>query len=863
MKTVLVGLVLTVLPGYAQISNDLNVVLIICDDLNDFEGAFGGHPQAQTPNIDNLASNGVQFVNAHSAAPICGPSRSSFMTGIYPHTSNNYAFENWYNPGKASFQVNPILENSKTLMRYMRDNGYTSYGTGKIMHHDIDDDYVYPSGHPEAGNLQQDWDETGAKATYGPVAFDPNGNGGAGEAVNHPMIPTTFYNGAGGLNSLFGSLTNIPTVNGYTGWWKSGWLSAGAYNYVDDNNRDDMQDEEVRKWAVNKINALAASDPTGENEKFFLAVGFHNPHTPLVAPQKYFDMYPTNTLQLPPRIVNDIDDTFFNKNLDPNTSTLKVYSSLVDSVGEAAPDGTTYASEEAFLKAYLQAYLACVSFVDEQVGALVDALDASPYTSNTMVILTSDHGYEWGEKEALSKNTLWENSTRVPLVIRVPGLESSANKQVTASVGLIDLYPTVKDLCGLTTDTRKNASGAELSGHSLRPFLEDPDSGQWVGPDVALSEVSGNNSDEAGSKNFAVRSENWRYIRYENGQEELYHLVTDPYEFTNLVDSANADDQAMHAELQNKLFDFIPSLATNEANALVDHYFDWQSDSSHPNADTTPWFTTETGNIWEVRRDSSVFRKGSYALKFQQRWLTSPAIQNLDMQLDSGNTYVCSLWMQSNPGDATGANPAIFAMELWTSPTPGGTYTKRADLLAGAQNSSEGVWEQFSGTLDASSLSAYNGESIQFRIQRNNNVNQIASIDEVFFDGYGTGSFQEWAHNNGIHKNTRGYDLDLDGLVNLEEFALGGDPKDASSTGHPVTFESAASNFDYVYPRRKNAGLTYWLETNTNLGSNVWTSSGYTELPIPGRFDSQFEAVTNEVPTDKEQIFIRLRVKEQ
>lgn len=106
----------------AQVPVEPNIILIVCDDLNDFEGVFGGHPQAQTPNMDALAASGVTFINAHSNAPICGPSRSSFVTGIYPHTSNNYAFENWYNPGKSNFAVNPILENSKTLMRYMRDN---------------------------------------------------------------------------------------------------------------------------------------------------------------------------------------------------------------------------------------------------------------------------------------------------------------------------------------------------------------------------------------------------------------------------------------------------------------------------------------------------------------------------------------------------------------------------------------------------------------------------------------------------------------------------------------------------------------------------------------------------------------------
>jgi arylsulfatase A-like enzyme len=855
---------LAMLPVHAQVPDDPNVLLIICDDLNDFQGIFGGHPQAQTPNIDNLASNGVQFVNAHSAAPICGPSRSSFMTGIYPHTSNNYAFENWYNPGKSGFAVNPVLENSKTLMRYMRDNGYTSYRTGKIMHFDLNDNYVYPAGHPEAGNLQQDWDDTGDSAWAGPMAFDPNANGGAGEAVNHPMIPVTFYEGAGALNSLFGSLTNVPNVNGYTGWWNATWKSAGAFNYVDDSNRDDMQDEKVRKWAVNRINALAASDPTGENEKFFMAVGFHNPHTPLVAPQQYFDLYPLETLQLPPRIADDVDDTYFNKNLPPNTSTLKVYSSMVDSIGEAAPDGTTYATEEDFLKAYLQAYLACVSFVDEQVGALVDALDASPYASNTVVILTSDHGYEWGEKEALSKNTLWENSTRVPLVIRVPGLESNANRQVTAPVGLIDLYPTVRDLCGLTADTKKNPQGADLDGHSLRPFLEDPENGQWDGPSVALSEVSGNNSDDEASKNFAVRSENWRYIRYESGAEELYNLAVDPYEFTNLADSADSAVQARRTELQNELFAFLPALATEPSGLLTDPYFAWLGDASHPDPGTAPWFTIDEANDWSFRRDNANAHKGSYSLWFNQKWNIGSVAQNLDLQLDTNTTYTCSFWMRSFTQSQPGVNPTTINIELATAADYGGPYTNRADIVAGAQNTVLDTWEQHSGSLDASALGAYQDEYIQFRITKpNGNTVYLMNVDDLVFDAAGNGSFAQWALGEGISRTTPGYDLDQDGLVNLEEFARGGDPADPASTGYASSLEQSGAGLHYVYPRRKDARLHYWIETNTNLAADAWTDSGYAERPVTGMIDADFEAVTNDISTASDQAFIRLRFSEE
>jgi arylsulfatase A-like enzyme len=173
------------LPIYGQLPQNPNIVLIVCDDLNDFEGFFDSYPQSQTPNIDQLAAEGVIFSNAHSNAPICGPSRSSFMTGIYPHNSNNYGFENWYNQTRSGYTINPILENSKTLMQYLKDNGYETYRAGKIMHHDLD------------ASATSEWTETGPSAWPGPVPFDSS----TGSTVSHQSVPNTFFQGAGSLNS--------------------------------------------------------------------------------------------------------------------------------------------------------------------------------------------------------------------------------------------------------------------------------------------------------------------------------------------------------------------------------------------------------------------------------------------------------------------------------------------------------------------------------------------------------------------------------------------------------------------------------------------------------------------------------------
>jgi arylsulfatase A-like enzyme len=849
--------------SHAQIPENCNVLFIICDDLNDFEGVFGGHPQAQTPHMDALAASGVTFINTHSNAPICGPSRSSFVTGIYPHTSNNYAFENWYNPGRSGWFQNPILQNSKTIMHYMRDNGYQSYGTGKIMHHDLADNYVYPAGHPEAGQLQTDWDDYGAKAHYGPMAYDP----GSSTVVNHPKVPQSFFEGAGSLNSLFGSLADVPTINGYTGWWETGWGN-NPFHYVNDNNRDDMQDELVRKWAVNKLNAI------GPNEKFFMMVGFHNPHTPLVAPQSYFDLYPLESLQLPARIENDIADTYFRNNAKPDTSTLKVYRSMLNSVGEVTADGTVYATEEALLKEYLQAYLACVSFVDAQIGALIDALDNSSHAANTIVVLTSDHGYEFGEKEALSKNTLWENSTRVPLVIRVPGLASSAGQQVDEPVGLIDLFPTIRDLCGLTSDTKKNAQGAELDGHSLRPLLENPIAGLWQGPDVALSMVSTENSDDRLSKNFAVRSKDWRYIRYANGQEELYDLVNDPYEFTNLIDSSDADVLAQKGFLTNALFDLVPDLATAGRNKIVDPGFEWFTEASEPNPIPTVtenravdpvWFTSEpSSNLWQITRENSLQRSGNYALRFQQRWTSSPVIQLLEDRLNSNLTYALSFWLRrgNNNISPLGSNDTTVDIELWSSATVDGTFTYRADLITAAQNSVANIWQRFEGSLDAAALAAYDGDYLQLRIVRNDNVKHTIYLDDLVLNAYQAGSFEQWAHDNGLNPSAIAHDLDVDQRTNFVEYALGGNPADPTSGPHEVSIEASETAVNFIYPRRKNSTANYMVETTTDLNA-TWVEGGAIELPVTESFDADFDKVVNRISEDAAKRFARLKVQSQ
>jgi len=183
---------------------------------------------------------------------------------------------------------------------------------------------------------------------------------------------------------------------------------------------------------------------------------------------------------------------------------------------------------------------------------VVDAIDSSGLRDNTIVLVTSDHGYNMGEKDYLFKNSLWEESGRVPLIIRAPGI-AKAGAVVEHPVSLIDIYPTLADLCNLKGDTRKNDKGAPLDGYSLEPFLTDPKTDRWDGPDVALTVIKSERypSEQIDRQHYSVRSRRWRYILYNNGDEELYDHDADPYEWTNL--SENEQYAQVKAGLKKQL----------------------------------------------------------------------------------------------------------------------------------------------------------------------------------------------------------------------------------------------------------------------------------------------------------------------
>lgn len=299
-----------------------------------------------------------------------------------------------------------------------------------------------------------------------------------------------------------------PTQDGAKGLW-----DFGPQSYQEEL----FQDYVDASWAIEILGRRS-------EQPFFLAVGFYRPHVPLYSPTRVFNEISAEAVQLPQVKIGDRDD------LPSITKTL--------TIAPAAPDHAWFV-ENGRWKEAVQSYLACVRWTDEQVGRLMDALSTSSHAANTIVVLYSDHGFFLGEKERWAKQSLWEQATRVPLIIKVPGMKQG--QRCYRPVELLSIYPTLIDSCGLTI--RK-----DLEGISLKPLLQNPND-QW--PHMAITTF--------GKDNHSVRSESHRYIRYSDGSEEVYDLRNDPNEWHNL-----AGDESM-SSLKSDMAKFFPEVNAEPA----------------------------------------------------------------------------------------------------------------------------------------------------------------------------------------------------------------------------------------------------------------------------------------------------------
>lgn len=429
-----------------------NVLLITVDDLNDWVVGLDGHPQSLTPNIERLARRGVFFTNAHCQAPICNPSRTSFMTGLRPSTTGIYENRPW-------FRATALNKNRVTLTEHFSANGYETFTAGKIFHGSRTEKRSFDNIGPTPGQVDKE-----AKRVQAELK----------------------------------------------GLWDFGPQDYGG------NKSNDYKDA---RWVIDLLGRKHA-------RPFFAALGFYRPHVPFYAPRKWFELHPLEKVRLPEVKLDDW--------LDLPGAARKL-------VSNKTPPPHDWFVKNGKWKRAVQAYLSCVTFMDAQVGRVLNALEKSAYAKNTIVVLISDHGFHLGEKQRWAKQSLWETSTHVPMIFSVPG--GLRGKRCSRPVELIQVFPTLVELCEI-----KKREG--LEGVSIKVLLDDP-SAAWSRP--ALTTYKRNN--------HAVRSERWRYIRYSDGSEELYDHSKDPNEWTNLAATpGNAEVIRKHARWLPKLN--VPNAAT-------------------------------------------------------------------------------------------------------------------------------------------------------------------------------------------------------------------------------------------------------------------------------------------------------------
>jgi len=483
--TLIASLLLTLvnLPAAEPAHTPYNVLFIAIDDLNDWVGAFGGAPQAKsaTPRMDKFAQGGsVVFQQANCAGPVCCPSRSALLSGFMPNRTGVYG-------NSQNMLDSKLVQTHYTLPEYFSKHGYRTLSTGKIFH--------------------------GGLAAWAFDEWFPK-QGGSGSQVDPNHLTSRTKNLIDGKPAPFPGMKDDGSERGDSeGGSEFCWGPAKG-------PKEQSKDWKATEWAVAQL-AKPSEKP------FFLALGISKPHLPWYVPKEYFDRHPLESIKIPEFRLDDLGD-------------------IVDAKGKAkfspSADFRWVQQDPDLFKRAVQAYLAASSAADDCVGHILDALEKSPAKDNTIVVIWGDHGWHLGEKLRFRKSTLWAESTRLPLIIRVPGMKARAD--CSSLVNLMDLYPTLIDLCGLPAKP-------EIDGRSIAPLLRDPKM-PWPYPSITVD----------GDGNASVRDERWYFIRYKEGTEEFYDMEHDPMQWTNLATSKDPEIRSQKSRLAASFpASFAPSVA--------------------------------------------------------------------------------------------------------------------------------------------------------------------------------------------------------------------------------------------------------------------------------------------------------------
>jgi len=447
----------------AEAARRPNVLFIAVDDLNCRIGCYGD-PVAKTPNLDRLARSGIRFDRAYCQFPLCNPTRISLLLGRYPTTTETIDF------------ARPALlgRDWVTLPQHFRQSGYEVQLLGKIFHYS--EPTPWSAGEKAVLQEQQRHREMLSDLTR----WEPY------RTLAPP--PTQWVNNLRTYANVFGPVADAAE--------SAAQANAKAYEWTADVRSANQAVELLERWA-----------PSGK--PFFLGVGFYKPHVPLVAPQRFFDLYPPERMPLP-------EDFAPTPTADDSVPRYALRYNL-DLFYEERP--TPGRAQQA-----IAAYYACASFMDEKLGQVLDSLERLKLRDNTVIVLWGDHGWHLGEKGMWAKGTLFDVSARAPLLIVDPR-RSTAGQGCPRTVEFVDLYPTLVELCGL-------AMPPGLEGKSLVPLLDNP-TAAWDKPAFTLVA-------REGWLGRSVRTERWCYIEWDYGRRgtELYDLQADQRESRNLAKDA-------------------------------------------------------------------------------------------------------------------------------------------------------------------------------------------------------------------------------------------------------------------------------------------------------------------------------------
>ncbi len=417
-----------------------NVLFIIVDDLNADMGTYG-HPLVKTPNLDRLAKRGVKFNKAYCQFPLCNPSRASILNGLRPDTTQVFGNSTYFRDK---------LPTAVTMPMFFKKNGYITGRFGKGFH-------GVPSKDRTRKTIEDEpaWDQ---------VVYPPK---------------THVY--------------NEKKLTDYT----PGKHIAATLNFLaadETEDKDMLPDTELANETVKALEKV-------KDKPFFFLVGFHRPHSPYIAPKKYFDMYDLRDVKLPDEPENDLKD--------------------VPPVALWTNPPYWGVTEPEKRKEVIRAYYASVTYMDAQMGKLLDALDRLDLAKNTIVVFVSDHGYNLSEHKQWMKQSLFEKSARVPMVIALPGAKVT-EKVSEGIVETLDLYKTVADACGLKAP-------AYIDGKSLMPLLNNP-AAAWNY--MAYTQVS-----RKGLMGRSIRNKRFRYTEWGSQGSELYDYSKDAKESNNLANN--------------------------------------------------------------------------------------------------------------------------------------------------------------------------------------------------------------------------------------------------------------------------------------------------------------------------------------